>query len=77
MTDLIAADVEVPDFLWNTVKADGTGFDSTLPLAGVRLRGIEPDGLVRPADSADLRVLPACVASDEVVKFTADRPGGG
>ena len=58
LADLVAADVEVPHLLGHATEADGAGRGG---LALLRRGGVEPDGVVRPADPPDLGVLRAGV----------------
>ena len=51
LTDLVAADVEVPDGLGDALEPAAAGGLERSFLGG---RGVEPDGVVRPANASDL-----------------------
>ena len=48
LTNLVAADVEVPDLLGHATEADGSG-ELGISRALYRLDGVDPDSVVRPA----------------------------
>ncbi len=66
LANLVAADTKVPHGLGHAAEADGAGRGGLVLLRG---SGVEPDGVVRPAETSDLWVLRAGVSGDEVVEL--------
>ena len=64
VADLIAADLEVPDFLGHSVEPNPAGLRRAVSRACGGLPGVEPDSPARPADAADLGRAGAGVVRD-------------
>ncbi len=74
MTDLVTADVEVPNFLGHTLDTDGAGYGGVVALSGVGLGSVQPNSVVRPTDSTYFGVARACVARIETVEIGGLQP---